>query len=261
MTRRTALITGASGGIGYALAKIFAKNGHELVLVARNADKLKEVSEELHSAYKIPVHIVPINLALPDSAEELFRHLERNNMRVDYLVNNAGFGIHGKFSETEIQNQLDLLQVNIVTLTHLTRLILPGMMERKFGGIMNIASTAAFQPGPLMATYYASKSYVLFLSEALSSETRGSGVWVTAFCPGPTATGFQNRAKVEKTKLMSKTGMTMDVTTVAKAGYSGFMKKKVVIVPGVANRVFAQSVRFSPRKLTREIVKFLHGGE
>ncbi len=261
MSRKTALITGASGGIGYELAKIFAQHGHDLILVARNADKLKSVSEELHAAHKSVVHIVPMNLALATAPDELFQHLERNNLRADFLVNNAGFGVHGAFSKIDVQDQLDLIQVNITSLTHLTRLILPGMLQRKFGGVMNIASTAAFQPGPLMATYYASKSYVLFLSEALASETRGTGVWVTAFCPGPTATGFQERAKIEKTKLMSKTGMTMTVGSVAKAGYSGFMKKKTVIVPGVANRVFAQSVRFSPRKLTREIVKFLHGGK
>jgi short-subunit dehydrogenase len=260
-TKHTALITGASGGIGYELANLFAKNGHDLVLVARNADKLKEIAEDLQVKYRNTVHIVPMNLSNADTPNELYYYLERNSIQVAYLVNNAGFGTHGKFSEIELQEQLDLVQLNITTLTHLSRLFIPGMLKRKYGGILNIASTAAFQPGPLMATYYASKSYVLFLSEALASEMKGTGVWVTALCPGPTATGFQQRAGIEKTTLVKKTGMMMDVEKVAKIGYHGFMKKKSLIIPGVVNRVFAQGIRFSPRKLTREIVKFLHDGE
>ena len=261
MVKHTSLITGASGGIGYELAKLFAQNGNDLVLVARNADKLKEIAEHLQLKYKIVVHIVPMNLSNADTPNELFHYLERNNIQIDFLVNNAGFATHGKFSEIELQEQLDLVQLNITTLTHLSRLFIPGMLKRKFGGILNIASTAAFQPGPLMATYYASKSYVLFLSEALASEMKGTGVWVTALCPGPTATGFQERAGIEKTHMVSKTGMMMDVETVAKIGYKGFMKKKAIVIPGIANRAFAQSIRFSPRKLTREIVKFLHDGD
>ncbi|MFA6468203.1 MAG: SDR family oxidoreductase [Bacteroidota bacterium] len=260
MANRTALITGASGGIGYELAKQFAKNGHDLVLAARNADKLKEIAEELQTAWKITAHIVPMNLAQSDAPNELFHYLERNNITIDFLVNNAGFGIHGKFSESELQEQLDLLQLNITTLTHLSRLFLPGMLKRKFGGILNIASTAAFQPGPMMATYYASKSYVLFLSEALAVETKGTGVWVSVICPGPTGTGFQKRAGVEETILMKKTGLMMNVSKVAAVGYAGFMKKKAIIIPGVANRMFALGPRFSPRKLTREIVQYLHNG-
>ncbi|MFA6456622.1 MAG: SDR family oxidoreductase [Bacteroidota bacterium] len=261
MANRTALITGASGGIGYELAKQFAKNGHDLVLVARSADKLKEIAEELQTAWKISAHIVPMNLAQADAPNELYNFLSRNNIHVDFLVNNAGFATHGKFSESELQEQLDLVQLNITTLTHLSRLFLTGMVKRKFGGILNIASTAAFQPGPLMATYYASKSYVLFLSEALAVETKGSGVWVSVLCPGPTETGFQKRAGVEDTFLVKKTGLMMNVSKVAAIGYAGFMKKKTIIIPGAANRVFAQGPRLSPRKLTREIVKFLHNGD
>ena len=261
MTKSTALITGASGGIGYEMAVLFAKAGNDLVLVARNADKLKTIAEGLQQKFKSIVHIVPMNLSNADAPNELFHYLERNNIHIDYLVNNAGFATHGKFSEIDLQEQLDLLQLNVTTLTHLSRLFLPGMLKKKFGGILNIASTAAFQPGPLMATYYASKSYVLFLSEAMASELKGTGVWVTVLCPGPTATGFQQRAGIEKINMVNKTGMMMNVEKVAKIGYRGFMKKKAVVVPGVVNRVFAQSVRFSPRKLTREIVKFLHNGD
>ncbi|MCK9409794.1 MAG: SDR family oxidoreductase [Bacteriovoracaceae bacterium] len=261
MLKHTALITGASGGIGYELAALFARGGNNLVLVARNADKLKEVADEFHGTYGVTVHIVPMNLAQSDAPNELFHYLDRNKIQIDYLINNAGFGTHGKFSEIEVQEQLDLLQLNITTLTHLSRLFIPGMLSRKSGGILNIASTAAFQPGPMMATYYASKSYVLFLSEALASELKGTGVWVTVLCPGPTATGFQSRAGIERTSLGKKSSLMMDVKTVARIGYKGFMKKKTIVVPGVVNRVFAQGVRFSPRKLTREIVKFLHDGE
>jgi short-subunit dehydrogenase len=257
MTKRTALITGASGGIGYELAELFAHDGHNLVLVARNADKLKEIAEDFQKSYKIIVHIVPMNLSSADSPNELFHYLERNKITVDYLVNNAGFGALGKFNETELQDELDMIQLNITALTHLTKLFLKGMVTRKFGRIMNVASTASFQPGPLMAVYYASKSYVLFLSEALANELNGTGVTVSVLCPGPTKTGFQSRAQMQKSKLFTSSGMVMDAKKVASIGYKGMMKGKTVIIPGIANKILAQSIRVSPRKLSAEIVRFL----
>lgn len=261
MKKKTALITGASGGIGLELASLFAKAGHDLLLVARNADRLKEISAQLQKEHGITAHILPLDLAQPDAPNELFQHCERSSIAVDFLINNAGFGVHGKFSEIPLQEQLDLVQLNVTALTHLCRLFLPGMLQRKYGGIMNVASTAAFQPGPRMAAYYASKSYVLFLSEALATEVKGTGVWVTAFCPGPTATGFQGRAGIQRTLLVSNSGMMMDVVKAASIGFRGFMKKKVIVIPGIVNRTFAQSIRFSPRSVTRSIVNFLHAGE
>lgn len=258
MSKRTALITGASGGIGYELAKLFAHEGHDLVLVARNADKLKEIAEDFQSRYKITVHIVPMNLANPESVNELYYYLQRNHLRVDYLVNNAGFGSHGAFHELSLAETLEMVQLNITTLTHLSHLFLKDMIARKFGGILNIGSTASFQPGPFMAVYYASKAYVLSLSEALATEAKGTGVHVSALCPGPTKTGFQERAGVQKTHLVKRTGLMMSVERVAKIGYHGFMKGKAVIVPGIGNKALMQGVRITPRKITRDIVKFLH---
>ena len=261
MKKKTALITGASGGIGLELASLFATAGHDLLLVARNAERLKEISAHLQKEHGVTAHILPLDLAQPDAPNELFQHCERSSISVDFLINNAGFGVHGKFSEIPLQEQLDLVQLNVTALTHLCRLFLPGMLQRKYGGIMNVASTAAFQPGPRMAAYYASKSYVLFLSEALATEVKGTGVWVTAFCPGPTATGFQGRAGMEKTILMTKAGMMMDAASAARSGFAGFMKKRAIVIPGVMNRAVAQSVRFSPRSLVRQVVNFLHEGE
>ncbi len=258
MSKHTALITGASGGIGYELAKLFAQDGHTLVLVARNADRLKEISEDFLSRYKVTVHIVPLNLTNADAPDELYHYLDRNKIQVDYLVNNAGYGTYGKFHEIDLREELELIQLNITTLTHLSKLFLNGMVERKFGGILNIASTASFQPGPLMAVYYASKSYVLFLSEALAAELQGTGVKISVLCPGPTATGFQSRAGIENTPLVKRSGLMMDARTVARIGYKGFMKGKTIIIPGVANKLLSRSVRLSPRKLTTQIVRFLH---
>jgi len=257
MTKRTALITGASGGIGYEFAELFAKDGYNLVLVARSTDTLKAIAEDFQSKYHIVAHIVPMNLSSADSPNELFHYLERNNITVDFLVNNAGFGMLGKFNEIELQDELDMIQLNITALTHLTKLFLKGMVARKFGRIMNVASTASFQPGPLMAVYYASKSYVLFLSEALAIELKGTGVTVSALCPGPTNTGFQSRAQMKKTKLFSDSGLVMNAKKVAAIGYKGMLKGKTVIIPGLANKILAQSIRFSPRKLSAEIVRFL----
>ena len=258
MKKQTALITGASGGIGYEISELFAKGKCNLVLVARNADKLKEIAEDFQSRYQITVHIVPMNLSSADSPNELYHYLERNKIMVDYLVNNAGFGAHGKFNDMELQEELDMIQLNITALTHLTKLFLKGMVERKFGRILNVASTASFQPGPLMSVYYASKSYVLFLSEALANELKGTGVSVSVICPGPTRTGFQQRAQNEKTALGTDSGLMMDARKVALIGYKGMMKGKTVIIPGLANKILAQSVRVSPRKLAVEIVRFLH---
>ncbi len=255
MAKHTALITGASSGIGYELSKIFAQNGNDLVLVARNAEKLKEIAETFQAEYKVTVHIVPINLATSNGPDELFQHLQRANIAINFLVNNAGFGVIGKFTTNDLATELEMIQLNITTLTHLTKLFLKGMVERKFGRIMNVASTAAFQPGPLMAIYYASKSYVLSFSEAIANELKGTGVTVTALCPGPTETDFGKRANMEGTKLFA--AGVMSAERVAKIGYKKMMKGTTIAIPGFKNKMLAQSVRVSPRKMSAAVARFL----
>src|SRR5712692_6004686 len=186
-TPSTALITGASGGIGYELAKLFARDSYNLVLVARSADKLAQLAAELEKAYQIRATVVAVDLAQPDGPEQVFAATQKAAIEVDVLVNNAGFGQFGFYVETDLQEELQQIQLNIASLTHLTKLYVRPMVERRHGRILNVASTAAFQPGPLMAVYYATKAYVLSFSAALSNELQGTGVSVTALCPGPTA--------------------------------------------------------------------------
>jgi len=250
---RCALITGASGGIGYELAKLLAQEGYRTVLVARSEQKLVEAARELHQLFHSSVTAIAKDLALPSAPEELFAELLRQGMAVDVLVNNAGFGTHGLFAETELAVQLEMMQLNMVALTHLTRLVLPGMIERKSGKILNVASTAAFQPGPLMAVYYASKAYVLSFSEALANELEGAGVTVTALCPGPTRTFFQERAGVGDTPLMR--GRIADAASVAREGFRGLMAGAPVVIPGFRNKLLATSVRLLPRRLLARVVR------
>src|SRR2546423_6004428 len=193
----TALITGASSGIGLDLARLVAADGNNVVLVARSGDKLAELAAELESKHHIRAFVAPIDLADPGAPEELYHVLEEQGIAIDILINNAGFGTHGPFAEADLAAQMQMLQVNVAALTQLTWLFLQPMIRRKQGRIMNVASTAAFQPGPFMAVYYASKAYLLSFSEALANELHGTGVTVTTLCPGPTITGFQHRAGLE----------------------------------------------------------------
>lgn len=249
----TALITGASGGIGYELARKFAQAGYNLVLVARTESKLTQIKADFEKRYSIKVTVITKDLSSPGAPQEIFEELEAASTQVDVLVNNAGFTVFGPFIETSLEDELQLLQVNIVALTHLTKLFLPGMVKRGWGKILNIASTAAFQPGPLMAVYYASKAYVLFFSEAIATELEGTGVTVTALCPGPTSTGFQKRGNMEDSRLVAGRKI-MDSGTVARAGYRALMKGQAVIIPGPRNIIFAEAIRFLPRSLVRRIV-------
>ena len=253
---KTALITGASGGIGYELTKLFAKNSYHLVLVARNEQRLKEIAEDLRKEYGISVRVIVKDLAHAGAPKEIFDTLQRESIHVDVLVNNAGYTVFGEFSKTSLTDELQMIQVNIVALTHLTKLFLPEMLKKKSGKILNLGSTASFQPGPLMAIYYASKSYVLFFSEALSEELRNTGITVTALCPGPTETGFQKRGKMESSRLVAGKKI-MDAQSVAEIGYQALMKGKAVVIPGLKNKILAQSIRFSPRSLTPRLVKHL----
>src|SRR5271166_4002120 len=198
---KTALITGASFGIGAEFARIFAREGYHLVLVARTADKLRQIASELEKAHGTRSLILATDLSDPGAAAYVLDQTMRASIQVDVLVNNAGFGQYGLFAENDLEECLRQIQLNVTTLTHLTRLYLPAMIERKSGGILNVASAAAFQPGPLMAVYFATKAYVLHFSEALSNELNGTGVTVTCLCPGPTATEFLKRANIADIRL------------------------------------------------------------
>lgn len=251
---KTVLITGPTAGIGYELAKLFAKDGHELILVARNKQRLDEIKEKFEKRYSVPVKIIDKDLSKPSAPQEIFDVLKKDSQPVDILVNNAGFGNYGFFSETDLQAELEMIQLNIASLTHLTKLFLKPMIRNGSGRILNVASTAAFQPGPLMAVYYASKAYVLSFSEALANELNGTGVTVTALCPGPTRTEFQKRAEIEGTPLVSG-NLIMDAETVAKEGYQALMKGKAVIIPGFKNKAIVFSVRLSPRAFVTKMVR------
>jgi uncharacterized protein len=251
---QTALITGASGGIGYELAKLFARDRYNLVLVARSGDKLNQVAAELGEQFGITVKTIVLDLAAVEAARVLFDQLQGE--AVDVLVNNAGFGGFGEFAEMAEEEILGQIQLNVTALTQLTRLFLPGMLARGRGKIMNVASTAAFQPGPLMAVYYATKAYVLSFSEALANEVVGSGVVVSCFCPGATDTGFAKRAGTEESRLFKKIG-AMKVETVARDGYRGLMSGKTLVISGVRNWVVAESVRFAPRKWVTAISRWV----
>jgi short-subunit dehydrogenase len=263
---KTALITGASFGIGLELARVFAREGYNLVLVARSADKLRQLASELEKAHGTRSLILAVDLTEPGAPAYVLDQTTRADIQVDVLVNNAGFGQYGLFAENDLEECLRQIQLNVTTLTHLTRLYLPAMIERAkvettterksggiLGGILNVASTAAFQPGPLMAVYFATKAYVLHFSEALANELNGSGVTVTALCPGATATEFHKRANATAMNLL-KFG-AMDARTVAEDGYRAFIAGKPVVISGFKNWLLAQSVRFSPRQLVTAIAR------
>jgi short-subunit dehydrogenase len=252
--RRTALITGASTGIGYELAELFATDGYDLVLVARSKGKLNAGAKRWRTALGIRTTVVAKDLSDPATIPFIARLLHREKIMVDVLVNNAGFGLRGEFATTPLDVELEMIQVNVVALTRLTKLLLPAMIARSSGRIMNVSSTAGFQPGPRMAVYYASKAYVLNFSEALAEELVGTGVTVTALCPGPVRTGFAERAGTLETRIF-KSPLTMDVKPVAEAGYRGLMRGKRIVIPGVLNWLGVQANRISPRVLTAKIIK------
>jgi short-subunit dehydrogenase len=257
--RATALVTGASGGIGLALAKELAKNGHDLVLVARTEDKLERIAAEVRSSYDRKVTVIAKDLTHSAAPEELYQALIAQNIEIDILVNNAGFATYGKFVETSLERELAQLQLNVVTLTHLSKLFLRDMVTRGRGAVLNVASTAAFQPGPLMAVYYATKAYVLSLSEALADELRGTGVTVTALCPGPTESGFQEAAQMQDSRLVQR-GL-MSAETVAAQGYAALKRGARVVIPGFANQLGAMLPRFLPRQLVTRVVRTMQAQE
>jgi short-subunit dehydrogenase len=226
-------------------------------LVARDRQALRKVADELSSEYKSSVKVMAEDLAMPAAPDNIFRELERDRIDVDVLVNNAGFGVLGPFAKTDLAAELAMLQVHMASLTHLTKLFLRKMLARGEGKILNVASTAAFQPGPHMAVYYATKAYVLSFSEALASELHGSGVTVSVLCPGTTRTAFQQRAGMRPSALLNR--IAMSAAAVAAAGYKGLGRNQTVIVPGFANKLFAFTVRIAPRHLVTTIVRRIQG--
>ena len=248
--KKTALITGASSGIGLDLAHLMASH-FDLIITARNQGELEKIARALETKHGNHVHVVPADLTYPDAPRQIFTEVERRGLTLDILINNAGFGAYGLFAETNGQGNTEMIQVNIAALTSLTRMALPGMLERKSGKILNVASTAGFQPGPLMAVYYATKAYVIMFSEAIANELKGSGITVTCLCPGATRTKFAQRADMENSRLF-KLGAMRSID-VARAGYEGMMRGKTMVIPGFLNKLLAQSVRFSPRKLVTAI--------
>ncbi|HKD19239.1 MAG TPA: SDR family oxidoreductase [Thermoanaerobaculia bacterium] len=250
----TALVTGATSGIGLELATLLARDGHDVALVARTTERLDVVARGLSEEFGVRTTVLPSDLARPEAPAEIFRELEARGIAVDVLVNDAGFGILGRFSATPLELDLGMIQVNIAALTELTHRALPGMLERRRGRILNLASTAAFQPGPLMAVYYATKAYVLSFSEALANELSGTGVTVTALCPGPTITEFQKTAGAAETALFTGP-LVMDAATVARAGYRGMRRGQRLVIPGIANNVLVQALRVSPRRLATAIIR------
>jgi uncharacterized protein len=250
----TVLITGASGGIGLELARLFARDRHRLVLVARSADRLAQAAGELEPL-GATVRTMALDLATPGAATSLFQQLERDQILIDILVNNAGFGTFGEFREMGEDQIRGQIQLNVTALTELTRLFLPGMVARRSGRIMNVASTAGFQPGPLMAVYYATKAYVISFSEAVANEVRESGVSVTCFCPGATHTGFARRAGNDKSRLFHLAAMPAD--KVALDGYRAVMEGRTLAISGAQNWLVAQATRFAPRKLVTAVSRWI----
>jgi short-subunit dehydrogenase len=253
--QQTALITGASVGIGHELARQFAKGGYNLVLVARNEEKLKTVAEEMR-ALGVQADYIVADLARPEAPLALFADVRNRNLNIDVLVNNAGFGALGKFHELDPQRQLDMIQVNVTAVVELTHLFLQGMVARNAGGagILNVASTAAFQSGPHMAIYYASKAFVLSFSEAIAEELKGAGITVTALCPGPTESEFRARAKMDDSPVFrSKWIPTMTAAAVAQAGYRAFKNGKRIVIPGLVNKLAVQSNRIAPRRAVTRV--------
>jgi len=248
----TVLITGASSGIGLELAKCFAADGCRLVLVARNTTAMEKLAEELQGKNKIEAIVLPADLSLPETSKRIFQELSARNISVDVLVNNAGFGLHDAFVKLPLQRQLEIIQVNVTALTELTGLFLPEMIRKKGGGILNVGSVAGFLPGPGMAVYYASKAFVLSFTEALAAELDGTGVTVSAFCPGATETNFSQVARGRKLR-ESKT-IKMSAEEVARYGHRAFRKKQVIAIPGFQNRILVFLTRILPRRAVRKAV-------
>lgn len=253
---KTALITGASNGIGLEFAQILGKQGYNLVIVARSGDKLQALKTEMEKLYPIQVVALDKDLSQPLAAEWVFSETQKLNIHIDLLINNAGMGDFGSFIKTKIEKEEQMIMLNILALTKITKLYAQEMVKRKSGKILNVASTAAFQAGPLMAVYFATKAYVLSFTEALANEFQGTGVSITALCPGPTATGFIEKAEIQNQKIFLEKYMATS-TEVAQFGLDSLDQGKVVAVHGVLNFLGTLYAKFLPRRLVTATFHFL----
>lgn len=252
----TALVTGASGGLGAEIARVLAQEGFDLLLVARSESKLQELKEELEVAYGIVAYAFPCDLAREDAALDIYDYVLGRGLRIDVLVNNAGFGDSGAFHEADWSRQRDMVQVNVVALMQLTHLLVPPMVERHCGMVLNLSSVAAFSAGPYMSVYYATKAYVLSFSEALSEELAGTGVTVTALCPGPTATGFEAAATMGSGSVMFRHAAS--AAKVARDGYAAMRAGKAVCLQGAFTKAMAVGSRFVPRAIARKVAMMMN---
>jgi hypothetical protein len=244
---QTALVTGASAGIGVDLAECFARDGYDLILTARSEGPLQEVANRLATAHGVKTHVIALDLGAIGAATKLAEQIKARGLNVDVVVNNAGYGHAGALTSSDLATQLGMIDLNVRALVELTYHFWDAMLAKKRGGVLNVASTAAFQPGPLMANYYASKAYVLSFSEALWEESRGSGVHVSCLCPGPTVSKFRERAGTGKTRLAKNAGAAMASAPVARMGYQGWKRNKRVVVTGLPNKFIAGFGKFIPR--------------
>ena len=256
--RPVCLITGASSGIGADLAACAAADGFDLVLVARRVSALTNVARYCEQQHRVRVTVVPCDLADPTAARVLAAELRGLQIHVHTLINNAGVGATGAVAALSIESQLNIIQVNVTALTELTRRLLPTMLDRGAGAVLNVASTAAYLPGPNMAVYYASKAYVLSFSEALTEELRDTGIQVTALCPGPTTTEFAAASGMSASKLLTQRGIAMSSADVARAGWDGLLEGKRVVIPGLKNRLLVHSLRAVPRAIAARVSALLN---
>lgn len=252
---RTALVTGAASGLGFELAMLLAKDGCDLILVDVDAEKLRNAKRKIVSEYSSKIQLIVKDLSTRNVAEQIFQATE--DRPVDVLINNAGFGIYGNFNDTDWQRQMDMLNLHVMTTTHLTKLFLKGMVSRGSGKILNMSSLAAFQPGPLMSLYYASKAYILSFSEAIANELKGSGVTVTCLCPGQTNTCFQDVVS-NGTASSKNNKINFNIACpkkVAKYGYKAMQKGKVVAIPGILNKFLSKLPRFVSRNTATAVIR------
>ncbi len=250
---KTALITGASSGLGYDLASIFAENGYNVVLVARNEEKLLDLANQARQMFGVSAHVISKDISRPEAAMEIFKELESKDISIDVLVNNAGYGLLGPFGYSDPSQQVNMLGVNIMTPVRLTTLFLPAMLKKGSGRILNIASTAAFQPGPFMAGYYASKAFLVSFTAGLAEEVRERGVTVSVLCPGPMATGFRARAGIKQPTLFAALA-DIDSRVAARSGFEGLMAGKGIIIPGILNKLGILTGRIVPMTLMARIL-------
>lgn len=249
---KTVLVTGASSGIGLELSRLFAREGYNLVMVSQNKDNLEKAKNIIcRENAKIDILAIAKDLSKPSAPEEIFEYTQKNSIQVDILVNNAGIQLYGNFHDKNIEDTLNMMYLNIFALTKLTRLYVDGMIKRGAGKILNLGSTGSFQPVPLNSIYCATKAFVLYFSEGIGEELKGTGVTVTALCPGATRTNFAKRANIEDIKLFS--GRLLKPSDVAQIGYKALMKSKPVVVVGLYNKIMASSARFMPRSIVTKV--------